>query len=340
MSGDTPRGHSIKTVSIIVVNFNGRHHLEQCLPALEQQSRLADEVIVVDNGSIDGSVDYLKSCHPDVTVVELPENRGFTGGNIAGYQAASGDYIVLLNNDTKPLPDWLQNLSDCAESLPDVGIVASHMTDWDGTYTDTAGDGCSVTGRGYKLRQGRATSEGLDAGYVFSACAGAALYKRRMLEDVGFFEPCFFMNAEDTDLAFRAQLAGWKAYLCPSAVVRHRVGASQRIYSRDHVFYSTRNHVWLFVRCMPFRLMAKYSVVCLFQGLLYLAFHARQRRLGAYLSGLAAAWSGLPGVLQQRRLIRRRRLASVRELEAQLTSFGMLLRAKLGETQRRSRARR
>lgn len=335
MRGDSPENNCRKSVNVIVVNFNGRHHLEQCLPALEKQTRLADEVIVVDNGSSDGSCEYLRKRHPGMKLIELPENQGFTGGNIAGYMASTGDYIVLLNNDTRPEPDWLEKLTLCADSLSHVGIVASHITDWQGHYTDTAGDGCTVTGRGYKLMHGRSTQNTLDSGYVFSACACAALYRREMLDEIGFFEPSFFMNAEDTDLAFRAQLAGWKAYLCADAVVRHRIGASQQIYSRNHVYYSTRNHVWLYFRCMPWRLVLRYSLDGMLQTLLYLAFYAKQRRLGAYFGGLAAAIYGLPRTLHSRRSIQGSRRVSLRDLEFELASLTTFLREQCARFRRR-----
>ena len=144
--------------SIIIVNWNGKHHLEVCLPALNAQTLPPDEVIVVDNGSTDASIDYLKWHHPQARVVVLKENRGFAGGNVAGLDVASGDYIVLLNNDTKPDRAWLENLVACCDSHPDVGLVASHITDWDGATTDSAGDGCRVTGRGFQMYRHRPTT--------------------------------------------------------------------------------------------------------------------------------------------------------------------------------------
>jgi hypothetical protein len=180
-------------------------------PALAAQTLPPNEVILVDNGSRDGSIDYVNSYHPHVTLVRLKENIAFSGGNIAGLEAATGDYVVLLNNDTKPLESWLERLVGCADAHPDVGIVASHLTAWEGRYTDAAGDGCTVTGRGFKLHEGERIEGQIASGYVFSACAGAALYKRRTLEEVGFLEPGFFMNAEDTDLAFRALLAAGRS---------------------------------------------------------------------------------------------------------------------------------
>jgi GT2 family glycosyltransferase len=329
------RGY-VMTVTVIVVTFNGCFHLGNCLAALAVQTLRADQVIVVDNSSTDGSPAYLKDRHPGVTLVALTKNVGFAGGNIAGFEAATGDYIVLLNNDTKPSPDWLERLVECADSHPEVGIVASHLTDWEGRFTDTAGDGCSVTGRGFKLREGQSTGISIESGYVFSACAGAALYKRRMLEEVGFLEPDFFMNAEDTDLAFRARLAGWRTFLCADAVVRHRVGASQVLYSDHHVFYSTRNHLWLYLRCMPLSLAAKHTPALIVQTFIYLAVATRQGRARAFVRAIVAAAAGLPRVLRQRRAIQARRRISVAELERELTPFSQFIRVKLrmaGKTQ-------
>jgi GT2 family glycosyltransferase len=315
--------------SVLIVNFNGRQHLEHCVPALEAQTRPADEVIVVDNNSTDDSVDYLRTRHPRIRIVQLGHNQGFAGGNIAGYEVSSGAYIVLLNNDTKPLPNWLERLTKCADEFPDVGIVASHLTDWEGDRTDSAGDGCSVTGRGFKLRQGASTEIPLSSGYVFSASAGAALYKRAMLDQIGFLDPRFYMNAEDTDLAFRAQLRGWRSYFCADAVVRHRIGASQGVHSASHIHYSARNHAWLYLKCMPGRLMLKYWPARLLHSLLYLAFFARNGHALTYLGGLWAAARALPAVLSERRAIQKSRTVPVHQLEARLSPLSEALADKV-----------
>jgi GT2 family glycosyltransferase len=317
-----------RSTSVVIVNFNGRHHLDECLLALRAQTLPPDEIVVVDNNSTDGSVEHIKLCYPEVTLVELDQNRGFTGGNIEGYQISTGDYLVLLNNDTSPRQDWLERLQSCAGRNPAVGIVASHVTDWDGNYTDTAGDGCSVTGRGFKLRHKRRVSEPLESGYVFSASACAALYKRTMLEQVGFLDPHFFMNAEDTDLAFRAQLQGWKTFFCSEAVVRHRIGASQGVHSKLHVYYAARNHAWLYLKCMPGRLILKYLPARIFHTILYLVYFARMGRLLAYLGGLFAATKALPLVMRERQIVQKSRSLPVRELEARLSPLRTVLAQK------------
>lgn len=305
-------------VSVIIVNWNGRDHLECSLAALQKQTLTPTEIIVVDNGSADDSVEFVKRNHREVKLIELADNEGFTGGNIAGYEAAIGDYIVLLNNDTKPLPDWLEKLTSCAESQPDVGIVAAHLTDWTGELTDSAGDTCSKTGRGSKRNEGRASAESGTSCYVFTACAGAALYKREMLRQVGFLDPRFFMNAEDTDLAFRSQLQGWKVYFCADALVRHRVGASQGLTSDKTVFFNVRNHLLSYWKCMPFPLIVKHSLTFWLEAFkLWLIFRRRgQGRV--YLSAFWAGVAAIPGVLADRRSIQASRRISIRALEEQL----------------------
>lgn len=323
-------------VSVIIVNWNGKHHLEHCLPALRQQSYQANEIIIVDNASTDDSVEFLKSNFPTIKLVSLSENQGFSGGNIKGFEVAIGDYVVLLNNDTKPLTDWLEQLVKCADEHSDVGIVASHMTDWEGKFTDTAGDGCSVTGRGFKLFMNQPTSIPIKSQYVFSACAGAALYKRALLNEIGFLDERFFMNAEDTDLAFRAQLADWKVYLCANAEVRHRISGSQGSYSDKAVYFSSRNHIWLYLKCMPTRLIVKYALSFWIHFFSSLLFFAKRKQAGAYLAGFLAALKSLPDIRQDRKKILGARKVSIQKIEQQLTPLSTLFRKKLAAFRRSS----
>ena len=307
------------TVSVIIVNWNGRHHLEICLPALYSQTRPADEVIVVDNGSSDDSVMFVEEHYPEVTLVETGENLGFSGGNVAGYAVATGAYVVLLNNDTRPLNDWLETLVACADARGDVGVVASLMTDWEGRVIDTAGDGCSVTGRGYHLHKREPVPATLESKNVFSACAGAALYKRALLEHVGFLDPRFFMNAEDTDLSFRAQLGGWEVHFCAQSVVRHRISASQGAASGRSVFFNARNHLWCYLKCMPLPLIVLYSPLLLVETFALWMLHLTQGNGAAYARGLGAAVRGAREVLRERKRVQRNRKISVRALRAKLS---------------------
>lgn len=316
--------HGHRSVTVIIVNWNGERHLAQCLPAVIGQSVPPDEIIVVDNGSTDGSLDLLER-FPSVRAVQLPENRGFAGGNKAGYELATGEYIVLLNNDTLPGASWLTELIRCADKYPDAGIVASVMTTWDGSKIDTAGDGCTVTGRGFKLQEDHPVDSLAEPHYVFSGCAGAVLYKRQMLLETGFLDERFFLNGEDTDLAFRANLLGWRAVVCTSSLVRHRVSGSLGRHSETAVFYSARNHIWLYYKCMPGLLALKYLPVLLLHQILYLLHFLRIGRGVAFLRGLAAAATGLGHFRADRSDLQARRRISVADLESRLEPLGRYL---------------
>lgn len=308
-------------VSVIVLNWNGRAHLAHCLPALAAQTFREFETIVVDNASTrDDSVAFVRTGFPWARVVALTENRGFSGGNLAGLEVAAGDYVVLLNNDTRPEPDWLERLVACADAQPSAGIVAAHLLSWDGTRTDSAGDGCRVTGRGFARHRGMSADSAPESGPCFGACAGAALYRRELIADVGFLDADFFLNFEDTDLAVRARLRGWQAWFCREARVRHRVSASQGAWSRWNTFYGARNHLWVCAKNLPGWLLVKYAPLTLAE-LAFLGWRAaRHGRLCDYVHGLWAAARGLGPQLAKRRINLATRRVTVREFDRMLSA--------------------
>lgn len=282
-------------ISVIVLNWNGRTHLEACLSALAAQTRGDFQLIVVDNGSTDDSVAWLREQKILLSrVVALKENRGFAGGNAAGLGPVSPDaeYVVLLNNDTAPEPGWLDALVQAAQADPKRGVVASLMVDWSGGMIDSAGDGIRVTGRGYQRFHGRPRILTPPSGLVFSACAGAALYRRAMFDEVGFLDERFFMNGEDTDLCFRARLAGWEVWYCAEAVARHRVSASQIAGSAASVYLNERNRIWSVAKCMPASLLWKYAWVHLLELPARGAYYLRRKRFRAWLCGVVAGAVG------------------------------------------------
>lgn len=305
------------TVSIIIVNWNGRPHLEACVAALQAQTWREFEVVVVDNGSQDDSVAWLhrqKLC--PVQVVALEQNLGFAGGNAAGLRAVIPDskLVILLNNDTAPEPSWLEHLVRAAHVHPECGAIASLIVTWDGSTIDSAGDGILVTGSGFQRYHLRPRADAPQSGYVFSACGGAALYRRSMLDEVGFLDERFFMNGEDTDLGFRARLAGWQAWYCAEAVVRHRVSASQGIWSERSVFFNQRNHLWLVTKCMPGRLLLKYCWAHLLEQLIHSFYFTRRKRLLPWLRGVAAGIGGAGQFLRERRRLQATRRVSPTDL--------------------------
>lgn len=313
---------SARLISVIVVNWNGKHLLKECLECLKAQSRRNSvEIIVVDNASTDGSVEYLEQLAPEVKVVRLAENKGFAGGNLEGLKVATGVYVALLNNDARPDVQWLEELTDAMEEEPAVGICASRIVlQSHPDRLDSASDGCVTSGHGFKRGHGEASAIYMERGYVFGASAAAALYRKSMIEDIGFLDEDFFLNCEDTDLNFRAQLMGWKCLYVPSAVVLHQVSTSVRALSDVAVYYSARNDEQVWVKNMPAGLMIRYlhhKVLQELGGLIY--FCVAHGKWKPYLRGKLDAFNLLPTMLRKRKAIQRRRKVSLRYIQSVLT---------------------
>lgn len=246
------------TVSVIIPHFNGRHHLDDCLTSLRHQTFTDFEVILVDNGSTDGSQAYVRACYPEVQVVELAENRGFTGACNAGYAVAQGEFILLLNNDTETDPHWMAALVETFYRHPQAGILASKMLLFDRRdYFHTAGDFYQVDGipgnRGV-WQQDRGQYNKKEA--VFSACGGAAAYRRALIEKIGFLDDDFFFSCEDVDIAWRAHLAGWQVLYVPTAVVYHKLKATGGSVTGS--YYDGRNFLYLIWKNYPTSLLRRF----------------------------------------------------------------------------------
>jgi len=311
-----------RKVDIIVLNWNGLSHLDTCLRALSAQTYQNFEVTVVDNGSEDNSIKWLQAQEITRTkIIQSISNLGFAGGNAIGLASTEkrSPFIVLLNNDTAPEPNWLAALVASAQGNDRIGAVASLIVDWAGTHIDSAGDGIRLTGRGYQRFRGRRREDTPNSGPVFSACAGAVLYRRAMLDEIGFLDERFFMNAEDTDLCFRARLAGWEVWYCADAVVRHRVSASQGVDSANNVYFNERNHIWSVVKCMPNYLLWKYSWAHMLEQPVRAIRFARRGRFIPWARGLIDGLRGIPVMLKDRRRIQRLRRVAHSDIERYFT---------------------
>ncbi len=246
---------TIPAISVIIANLNGEKYLPDCLGALSRQTFRDFEVIVVDNGSTDGSLDLLKKDFPWVRVIELKENTGFARANNIGFEASSSQFVATLNNDTIPGPGWLQALYDTAVKDSAIGMVASKIyLGREGNELDSAG--MLIYPDGMSRQRGRGEK---DNGQFDSSCevlfpsACAALYRREMLREIGYFDEDFFSYCEDADLGLRGRLAGWQARLAPSASVRHLYSGTGGKYSMFKAFLVERNHLWVLLKNMPAR---------------------------------------------------------------------------------------
>jgi GT2 family glycosyltransferase len=299
------------TVSVIVVNWNGVSYLEDCLSCLSSQTYREREIILVDNNSSDSSVSLVRQKFPDIQVIELENNRGFTGGNLAGFSAARGQFIALVNNDTRADEGWLGNLVYPMIDDPQVGICASKLI-IDGTdKIDSAGDGLTTAAVGFKRGLWKDKSHYVQQERVFGACAAAALYRRKMLEEIGFFDDSYFLNDEDTDLNFRGQLFGWRCVYVPTAMVYHKVNATIGRLSDTSVYYHTRNLEFTWMKNLPTGLMLRFAHHKLIQEIGAFSYLClRHHKWYAYFRAKRDAVRMLPLMLKKRKTIQRKRRVS------------------------------
>lgn len=255
-----------KKVAFVIVNWNGKKLLKNCLDSVFGQTYSNFEVYFVDNGSNDGSSDFVSKHYPEVEIIQLKENTGFARGNNIGIKKALENpgigYVVAINNDTKLDFKFLEKLLETAKNGDKVGAVAPKMKFfYEPELIDSVGvliheDGGGLSRGNREKDQGQYDKQE----EVFGACGGAVLYKREMLEDVKygedeFFDNDFFAYYEDLDLNWRARLRGWKTFSCPEAVVHHIHSATAISYSPFKAFHVNRNRFFVIIKNYPFWMM-------------------------------------------------------------------------------------
>ena len=316
-----------KKVSIVVVNWNGKRFLKDCLDSLRAQTYANREIIFVDNASTDDSVRYVQEHFPEVAVVALAGNAGFTGGNAAGLKVARGEFISLVNNDTKVHVRWLDNLVQPMLTDESVGICASKILFATNGTVNSAGDGITTAAVGFNFGLNQKAARFNSLHRVFGACGAAVLYRRRMLDEIGFLDEDFFLYDEDTDLSFRAQLAGWKCVFVPTALVHHRSNATSVRLSDIHVYYHARNLEFVWFKNIPAGLMLRFAPQKLIQEIgsfCYLCL--RHGKWNAYLRAKRDALRMLPLMSEKRKNIQSRRRVSNSYLRSIMTPiFSMAL---------------
>ena len=296
------------TVAAVVPNWNGERWLPGCLDSLAAQSKAPDEVLIVDNGSTDGSLELLRRSYPEVKVLALGHNTGFAVAANRGIAAAAADAVALLNTDIELERDWLERMTAALERDPANGAVACKMVDMtDPTRLYDAGDVlrrdgvCEQRGR-FEHDDGRFD----EPGEVFAACGGAAFYRRAALTAVGSFDERFFAYIEDVDLGLRLRMAGWRCAYEP-AVARHASGGSSWQLSRPVGAWVERNTLMLVLKTFPLR----WAPLVAYRQLGW-AWHAlRERRLRAQLGGALAVLPQVPAMLAERRRLRRSAVVDV-----------------------------
>jgi GT2 family glycosyltransferase len=311
----------MNAVAVVIPNWNGEHLLPSCLDSLKEQSQ-THEVVVVDNGSTDGSVKMLQKDYPWVHLIELPTNTGFTGGVNAGIKYAlkqKFEYVALFNDDAVAEKNWLKNLLNTARNNPKAGIVTCKLLRIDKKHIDSTGDFYTVWGLPFPRGRNEVDTGQYDTKtQIFSASGGASLYRSALFDDIGLFDDDFFLYFEDVDISFRAQLSGWSVMYEPSAVAYHHVSATSSKIGDVARYHSAKNFLLLYAKNMPKKLYFKYAPLFVLQFLRMAASSLYRGKFVVFTKGTFAAFKLHSSTVQKRRSIQRRRSASIEYIDSML----------------------
>lgn len=305
--------------TLVVLTYDGRELLDATLPSVvaQAESCAGTSVLVVDNGSGDGSAERVRAQWPQVRLLELPRNVGVAAALNRGLERVQTEFVALLNNDVELAPGWLESLLEALRGHPEAVAASGKLLRYhDRELLDAAGDvllrSSAVINRGAgELDRGQYDR----AEAVFGACAGATLYRRSAFDAVGLFDEAYFAYLEDVDWSMRAQLAGLGARYEPAAVAFHMGGATTRRRRSLYLRLQRRNQLLLVAKTFPAAALARHGWRIALTLLLSLAASARDGVLSDHLGGWGDAARMLPGALRRRRAIQRARRVPVRDVE-------------------------
>ncbi len=301
-------------VAIVVLNWNGIDDTLECLDSLQQQTYKNYSIVVIDNGSKDGSVAKLKDYaanHDNTTILYNKVNQGFAGGvNTGIHWALDHDFdgVALFNNDAIADKDWLKELIKAMKG--DIGITTGLLLHRDGQTIDSTGDWYSVWGLPFPRNRGDAADKAPKSEFVFSGSGGASLYRLDMLSEIGFFDDDFFAYYEDVDVSFRAQLAGYKVYYTPKAIAYHKQGATSAKIPGFAVYQTMKNLPLLYAKDVPRGLRHVIGGRFYFAYLLIILNAIKNGNGKMALRGVKDSWRLRPKAWRARRRIQSRKQVS------------------------------
>lgn len=315
-------------VSIIILNYNGMHHLKECLESVLQTNYPRYEVIFVDNNSSDGSMEFvLTNILPSYVARKIPlktvrssRNLGFARGNNLGIKYSKGEYVVFLNNDTKVDPYWISELVKVMEKDPTIGIAQCKTLKYGSEkIIDSVGINLYLTGMSTTLGHGE-----LDRGQynhvheIPAAHAGIAIFRRSVLETVGGFDPDFFIMREDNDISLRTWLSGWRIVLVPQSIVYHKGGGTITRFMRTiKLYYMIRNSIAFIIKNYEMRSIIIYlplSIFMYFAKCAMLLARHRSEYFYAYVKAVLWVLPNLRVILKKRRTVQNLRKVSDKKL--------------------------
>lgn len=274
-------------LTVIIPNFNGKHFLKECFDSLKVQN-YSFKVIIIDNASEDGSAGYISDNYPEFTLIRNAENMGFAVAANQGIKASNTDYVFLLNNDVVLEMNCIFYLLECIKKDVNLFAVASKMVQYqDRIMIDDAGDEYTLLGWTKKVGNGKSIELFQSEREIFSACAGAALYRKSVFDVIGYFDENFFAYMEDVDISYRARIHGYKCLYCPKALVYHVGSAtSGSKYNTFKIRLTARNNVFVPYKNMPWPQLGLNLVFLILGFLIKYIFFLKKGYGKDYLNGL------------------------------------------------------
>ena len=277
-------------VSVVTPNYNGERFLKAFLESLNDDCEYIGEVIIIDNGSSDGSVEYLKGSSFDfpLVLIENSKNLGFSPAVNQGIERARHDLIFSINNDTEIKKGSIKALIDLISSDDDIFSVQAKMLQYDNKeLIDDVGDEYNLLAWTKKTGENHRSDEYVEVRDIFSSCAGAAMYRKSVLDEIGLFDENFFAYMEDVDLAIRSRINGYRNLLCPDAVVYHIGSAtSGSRYNEFKVRLAARNNVWVVYKNLPIPLKIVNFIFLFFGFSIKYLFFLKKGFGSTYLAGI------------------------------------------------------
>lgn len=329
-------------VSVVIANWNGKDYLEECLESLKKQTYPFLEIIVVDNGSSDGSREFIKANFPKIEVIKNKTNRGFAQANNLGIITARGEYVATLNNDTVAEPDWIENLMEVAQKRKDIAMFASKILSYHQRgIIDSCGIILYLDGigrcRGYLERDGKKFDQEEE---VLMPTACAALYRKDILIQAGLFDEDYFAYCEDIDLGLRIRMLGLVCLYVPRAKVYHHLSATGNQNLPFKLYVGERNRLWTLIKDFPVSFIIFSPVYTLTRYLLYIC--ATLKRIAPYKNFCKIEWVlrislvlfkvywatliNLPRLLKKRTLLMQGKKVSYRQMRDLLKRYELRIR--------------
>ncbi len=274
-------------VTVVIPNYNGIKYIRNCMDSLRSQAGEPFELLVIDNASKDGSLEILQQEYPEARLIPLEENTGFCYAVNLGIRESKTPYVILLNNDTIVKPNFVAALVKAIEEGEDIFSVSAQMLSMeDENVLDGAGDGYNILGWAYARGKGQPASKYSKKTEVFSACAGAAIYRKSIMEQIGYFDENHFAYLEDVDMGYRARIYGYRNMYEPAAKVIHAGSAvSGSRYNEFKTQLASTNNSYVVVKNLPLLLLLLNAPFLLLGFLVKACFFTRKKMGMLYIKG-------------------------------------------------------